>query len=109
MSPTDPTFSKYALPISLSEIDTTSPMKLWPYGVQGGDHPSGHPGIDFVLVVGGSVLADQKGTIIDVASSVTAQVIRYPFASRHRTLPRVPDRPVRARAHAPSFDLGRVS
>lgn len=70
-SPTDLAFVRYALPINLSEIDPASPLKLWPYGVQGGSHPNGHPGIDFFLVVGGSVLADQKGMIIDVANSVS--------------------------------------
>ena len=69
-SPSSQDFAKYNLPINLSQVDVASPLKLWPYGVQGGDHPNGHPGIDLTLVVGGDVIADQKGTVIDVATSV---------------------------------------
>ena len=71
-APTDVAFSKYGLPVNLSQIDTTSSMLLWPYGVQGGDHPNGHPGIDFTLQVGADVLADQSGKVIDITNSVFA-------------------------------------
>jgi hypothetical protein len=36
---------------------------LWPYGVHGGSHPEGHPGIDIEYAAGTSVLAATAGTI----------------------------------------------
>jgi len=36
---------------------------IWPYGVQGGDHPHGHPGIDFESDSGKPIIAVDDGTI----------------------------------------------
>ncbi|MAE28279.1 MAG: M23 family metallopeptidase [Planctomycetota bacterium] len=36
---------------------------IWPYGVHGGGHPEGHPGIDIEYATGTSVLAACAGTI----------------------------------------------
>ncbi|HJO26462.1 MAG TPA: peptidoglycan DD-metalloendopeptidase family protein [Planctomycetota bacterium] len=39
---------------------------LWPYGVHGGGHPEGHPGIDIEYAAGTSVLATTAGTISSI-------------------------------------------
>lgn len=64
--------ASFGLPVNLSQIDPGNSMKVWPYGVQGGDHPNGHPGLDFMLVIGADVRADQSGTISQISSSTYA-------------------------------------
>jgi murein DD-endopeptidase MepM/ murein hydrolase activator NlpD len=43
---------------------------IWPYGVQGGDHPHGHPGIDFESEVGNPILAVDDGIITVLQTNV---------------------------------------
>jgi len=62
----------FSAPISFAQIDQTASMTIWPFGVQAGDHPNGHPGIDFFLIVGANVLADAAGTISDISNSYYA-------------------------------------
>jgi hypothetical protein len=70
-NPTTPSGSEnFILPVRLSQIDDSAEMKIWPYGVPGGDHPHGHPGIDFTLIVGADILADQDGKVTAVSASV---------------------------------------
>lgn len=64
--------ASYVAPMRASQLDPASAMKVWPFGVPGGDHPNGHPGIDFFLQVGADVLADQSGTITNVNASFYA-------------------------------------
>ncbi len=40
---------------------------LWPFGVQGGGHPQGHPGIDFAANIGASVYASANGRVREVS------------------------------------------
>lgn len=42
---------------------------IWPFGVRGGDHPEGHPGIDFELEERDPVFAVANGEIKDVGDS----------------------------------------
>ena len=51
------------LPISASQINSM----LWPFGVQGGGHPNGHPGIDLGAVLGASVFASANGKVREVS------------------------------------------
>ncbi len=37
---------------------------IWPFGVHGGGHPEGHPGLDFEYAVGAKVLATVAGPIV---------------------------------------------
>jgi murein DD-endopeptidase MepM/ murein hydrolase activator NlpD len=64
--------ASYVAPMRANQLDPASAMKVWPYGVPGGDHPNGHPGIDFFLVLGADVLADQSGTVSNISASVYA-------------------------------------
>lgn len=43
---------------------------IWPYGVQGGDHPHGHPGIDFRGKENTEILAVDDGTITVVQTNI---------------------------------------
>lgn len=64
--------ASYVAPVRGTQLDPASAMKVWPFGVPGGDHPAGHPGIDFFLVLGADVMADQSGTISNITESVYA-------------------------------------
>ncbi len=55
------------LPIDLA--DFAGKGSLWPFGVHGGAHPEGHPGIDFLLDS-----ADARGDIA-VKASLAAEII----------------------------------
>jgi len=68
--PSGPPPQTYAVPVVVAQLDPTNSMKIWPFGIAGGDHPNGHPGIDFFVVTGGDVLADSRGTVAEVTSSV---------------------------------------
>ena len=70
LAPSTLSLDTYSAPFRLSQVDGSGGMKVWPYGVSGGDHPNGHPGIDFFLAVGADVLADANGTVSDVSSSM---------------------------------------
>lgn len=64
----DETGSKFILPVpegaALSQV-----LGLWPFGVQGGEHPLGHPGFDFEARVGTPVLAVAGGSVGFVGES----------------------------------------
>lgn len=55
------------LPVDLADYAVGG--KLWPFGVHGGAHPEGHPGVDFILDP-----ADARGAI-PVKSSFSADII----------------------------------
>lgn len=50
------------LPIKKSDA-LTKYQGLWPFGIRGGDHPHGHPGIDFEIRVGAPILAAASGEV----------------------------------------------
>ncbi len=58
------------LPISALESVTTGQV-IWPFGVQGGGHPMGHPGFDFQTVVGGSVYASATMRVTKIENDFT--------------------------------------
>lgn len=53
---------KLPLPVQKQDV-IFKPQGIWPFGVRGGDHPNGHPGIDFDLVAGAAVLAVVEGKV----------------------------------------------
>jgi hypothetical protein len=53
------------LPISPAQMNYGSQV-LWPFGVQGGGHPHGHPGIDFYSVPGADVVATAPGRVAQI-------------------------------------------
>jgi len=42
---------------------------IWPFGIKGGGHPEGHPGIDFELKTRAEILAVASGTVIRIGSN----------------------------------------
>jgi murein DD-endopeptidase MepM/ murein hydrolase activator NlpD len=50
------------LPIAAGD-QSFSNYGIWPYGVHGGGHPEGHPGLDFEFKSGASIRAAAAGTI----------------------------------------------
>ena len=70
----------FQLPISMSQIDPSTDTAIWPYGAKGNEHPAGHPGIDFLLIPGGDVLADQSGTVSEISQNAGGEkgvVVRH--------------------------------
>lgn len=53
------------LPLKKEDASSKS-QGIWPYGIAGGDHPHGHPGIDFEADEGIPILAVDDGEIINV-------------------------------------------
>ncbi len=49
----------------------TSGQVIWPFGVQGGGHPNGHPGFDFQTVVGAPVFASANAKIYKIEDDFT--------------------------------------
>ena len=43
---------------------------IWPFGIKGGGHPEGHPGIDFELKTRAEILAVAPGTVVSVAPNL---------------------------------------
>lgn len=60
-----PAFPVMTLPILPLQSVTTGQV-IWPFGVQAGGHPNGHPGIDFQTVIGGSVLASATAKVYKI-------------------------------------------
>ena len=54
------------LPVLPSQVATQGQV-IWPFGVQAGGHPNGHPGIDFQTVIGAAVLASANGKVREVS------------------------------------------
>ncbi len=63
------------LPISPLQA-TTSGQVIWPFGVQGGAHPQGHPGIDFQTVIGASVFASATAKVYKIEDDFTDGVLQ---------------------------------
>jgi murein DD-endopeptidase MepM/ murein hydrolase activator NlpD len=61
----EPTPAALNLPIEAARV-----VNLWPFGVKGGDHPEGHPGIDFLAAPGTPILAAGAGTVTAIGDSV---------------------------------------
>ena len=58
------------LPIRPLDSATTGQV-IWPYGVQGGGHPNGHPGIDFQTVEGASIFAAATARVYKIEDDFT--------------------------------------
>jgi hypothetical protein len=58
------------LPVSPSGHDNQV-FGLWPYGVHGGGHPEGHPGLDFEYAVGAKVIASTAGPIVVIRQNTS--------------------------------------
>lgn len=56
------TDSGFILPIEESDA-VSEHIGLWPFGVQGGEHPQGHPGFDFEAHVGTPIRAVGDGSV----------------------------------------------
>ncbi len=54
--------SDFILPIEQSDA-VSEHVGLWPFGVQGGEHPQGHPGFDFEAHVGTPIRAVADGSV----------------------------------------------
>lgn len=54
--------SDFILPIEKSDA-LSEQTGLWPFGVQGGEHPQGHPGFDFEARVGTPIRAAGDGSV----------------------------------------------
>ncbi len=65
-----PAYPVMILPISPLESMTTGQV-IWPFGVQGGGHPNGHPGIDFQTVIGASVFAAATARLARIEDDFT--------------------------------------
>ena len=65
-----PATPSMCLPILQLESITTGQV-IWPFGVQGGGHPMGHPGIDFQTVLNGSVFASATAKVSRIEDSYT--------------------------------------
>ncbi len=65
-----PAFPVMILPISPLESVTTGQV-IWPYGVQGGGHPNGHPGLDFQTVLGASIYATATAKVLRIENDFT--------------------------------------
>lgn len=50
------------LPLKKEDL-LTKYQGIWPFGIRGGDHPNGHPGIDFETKVGAPILAVANGKV----------------------------------------------
>ena len=51
------------LPFDYALADLTSNI-VWPYGVHGGGHPEGHPGVDFWMLPGSSIKSATAGEVV---------------------------------------------
>ena len=51
------------LPFDYAVADLTSNV-VWPYGVHGGGHPEGHPGVDFWMLPGSSIKSATAGEVV---------------------------------------------
>ena len=51
------------LPFDYALADPTSNI-VWPYGVHGGGHPEGHPGVDFWMLPGSSIKSATAGEVV---------------------------------------------
>lgn len=77
-------------PFDLSmPIAAASVTNIWPFGARGGDHPEGHPGIDFDAAAGTPILAAGDGTIFWIGDSVypgeKSIVIHHGFGDTYYT------------------------
>lgn len=59
--------TKMILPIQASAVSN-----IWPFGARGGDHPEGHPGIDFEAASGTPIMAAAEGSVTWIGDSVYA-------------------------------------
>lgn len=60
------------LPVPAALVDRS--QLLWPFGVQGGGHPHGHPGFDFDTELGAPVLAAFRGRVRSVTDAMEGSV-----------------------------------
>ncbi|MEX2681732.1 MAG: hypothetical protein Q6373_009030 [Candidatus Sigynarchaeota archaeon] len=76
------------LPVNPSDLDYSGTSYLiWPFAVQGGGHPEGHPGIDFSWNFSGPVLAAVDAVVLSIMDNpshastkiVTTVPVGYPF------------------------------
>jgi hypothetical protein len=58
------------LPLDYSSANLTSSNIIWPYGVHGGGHAEGHPGVDIWMIAGSSVKAAKTGEIVMLDSNM---------------------------------------
>lgn len=63
-----PAEPQFILPVRESDVVFRS-KGIWPFGARGGEHPDGHPGIDFDVVDGSPVLAAADGSVGFVGES----------------------------------------
>src|SRR5271157_118853 len=79
-----------ALPVNPAQLDYSGASYLiWPYGVKGGDHPEGHPGIDFSWNFSGPIHAACDAIITSITPNnnhpgtfeVDTVPIGYPFTT----------------------------
>lgn len=56
------------LPVNKSDVSFRN-LGVWPFGVSGGDHPFGHPGIDFEALVGTPIIAAASGKVSYIGDS----------------------------------------
>jgi len=77
-----------ALPVNPAQLDYSgSSYVIWPYGVRGGGHPNGHPGIDFAWNFSGPIHAACDAIITAIlpnsnhpgTNEVDTVPIGYPF------------------------------
>jgi murein DD-endopeptidase MepM/ murein hydrolase activator NlpD len=52
----------FILPVRAADVSFRQ-GGIWPFGARGGDHPEGHPGIDFEALPGTAVLAAADGSV----------------------------------------------
>ena len=76
------------LPVEPSDLDLWgSSYVIWPFGVRGGGHPEGHPGIDFSWNFSGPIYAVIDSIVISVSDNmghkgtktVRTMPVGYPF------------------------------
>ncbi len=61
---------RMGLPITPAEF-ANSTYGIWPFGVHGGGHPEGHPGIDFEYAAGAKVLATCDGPVVVIMQNTS--------------------------------------
>lgn len=59
-----------SMPLPVPAAQVTRGVLIWPFGARGGDHPNGHPGIDFQTEVGAPLYATLGGRVREVSDTL---------------------------------------